>query len=164
MDAYHFHNPEKMFAERAELIEIIEAARFMTLAMCHQGEPYITTMNYGFDPDRNCFFFHCAGEGRKLEYLRASPVVWGQIIEDRGYVPGKCDHAYRSVHFSGRVTFLETSAEKDVALELMIRQLEPDPEPVVQRLMARRTRIAQTTVGRIDVLQMTGKRNALEML
>jgi len=164
MDAYHFHHPEKMIDDRAELLEIIGEASFMTLAMIGRGEPYLSTMNYGFDPSRDCFFFHCAGDGKKLECLRTSPFVWGQVIEDRGYVPGKCDHAYRSVHFSGRVTFLETGPDKDAALELMIRQLEPDPEPVVQRLMARHARIAQMTVGRIDVLQMTGKRNALELL
>ena len=49
------------------------------------------------------------------------------------------------------------------ALTLMIRQMEPDPGPLEQRLLAR-ARLAKTTVGRVRVLEMTGKRNALELL
>ena len=89
--------------------------------------------------------------------------MWGQVIEDRGYVTGKCDHAYRSVHFAGRVTFLEDEDEKRAALTLMIRQMEPDPEPVIQRLLGH-GRLTKMIVGRVDVLEMTGKRNALELL
>ena len=107
MTDYHFHHPEKMFTDRAELLEIIAGQRLMTLAMAEDGQPYLITVNYGFDAEANCFYFHCAPEGKKLDYLRANPNVWGQVIENRGYVTGKCDHAYRSVHFAGQVDFLE---------------------------------------------------------
>ena len=58
MTDYHFHHPEKMFTDQAELLEIIMGQRLMTLAMIKEGEPYLITMNYGFDPDRECFYFH----------------------------------------------------------------------------------------------------------
>jgi hypothetical protein len=45
----------------------------------------------------------------------------------------------------------------------MIRQLEPDPEPVIGRLI-KRARLAKTSVGRVQVLHMTGKRHGLELL
>lgn len=163
MTDYHFHHPEKMFTDPAELSEIIAGQRLMTLALVNDGEPYLVTLNYGFDPERRCFYFHGAGEGKKLAYMTAHPRVWGQVIEDRGYITGKCDHAYRSVHFSGEVSLLEDEDEKREALALMIRQLEPDPEPLLQRLLAR-ARLTKTTVGRVQVLAMTGKRNALELL
>ena len=38
--------------------------------------------------------------------LRANPSVWGQVIEDRGYLPGQCSHAYRSVMFEARAEFV----------------------------------------------------------
>ena len=115
MTDYHFHHPEKMFTDRAELFEIIAGQRLMTLAMAKDGQPYLITVNYGFDAEANCFYFHCAPEGKKLDYLRANPNVWGQVIENRGYVTGKCDHAYRSVHFAGQVDFLEDEEEKRAA-------------------------------------------------
>ena len=134
MTDYHFHHPEKMFTDRAELLEIIAGQRLMTLAMANDGQPYLITVNYGFDAEQDCFYFHCAPEGKKLDYLRANPNVWGQVVENRGYVTGKCDHAYRSVHFAGQVDFLEDDEEKRSALTLMIRQMEPDPGPLEQRL------------------------------
>lgn len=163
MTDYHFHHPEKMFTDRSELTEIILGQRLMTLALMKDGEPYLVTLNYGFDPQRLCFYFHGAEEGKKLAFMRANPRVWGQVIEDRGYVTGRCDHAYRSVHFSGEVTFLEGEDEKREALALMIRQLEPDPEPLLQRLLVR-ARLTKTIVGRVQVLEMTGKRNALALV
>ncbi len=163
MTTYHFHHPEKMFTDRAELLEIIAGQRLMTLAMVADGRPYLVTMNYGFDAERDCFYFHGANAGKKIATLTANPDVWGQVIEDRGYVTGKCDHAYRSVHFAGRVTFLEDEAEKRAALTLMIRQMEPDPEPLIRRLLGH-GRPTKTIVGRVQVIEMTGKRNAPELL
>ena len=84
MSTYHFHHPEKMFADRAELLDLIAGQHFMTLAMAAEGQPYLITVNYGFDPERNCFYFHCAPEGKKIAYLRANPNVWGQVIEPIG--------------------------------------------------------------------------------
>jgi nitroimidazol reductase NimA-like FMN-containing flavoprotein (pyridoxamine 5'-phosphate oxidase superfamily) len=160
MNRYHFHHPEKMFTDRAELLDVIAGQRLMTLAMAAEGRPYLVTVNYGFDPVHDCFYFHCAPEGKKIAYLRANPSVWGQVIEDHGYLIGKCDHVYRSVHFEGRVAFLEEEKKRD-ALILMIRQLEPEPEPVIERLITQ-ARLAKTAVGRLLVLEMTGKRHRLE--
>jgi nitroimidazol reductase NimA-like FMN-containing flavoprotein (pyridoxamine 5'-phosphate oxidase superfamily) len=67
------------------------------------------------------------------------------------------------VHFAGRVSLLEDEEEKRQALTLMIRQMEPDPEPLIQRLLVR-GRLTKTIVGRVQVSEMTGKRNALELL
>jgi nitroimidazol reductase NimA-like FMN-containing flavoprotein (pyridoxamine 5'-phosphate oxidase superfamily) len=159
MNRYHFHHPEKMFVDRAALLEVLAGQRIMTLAMAKDGQPYLVTVDYAFDPARDCFYFHCATEGKKLDYLAATPEVWGQVIEDRGYLPGKCDHAYRSVHFAGRVTFLETIEEKREAMTLMITQLEPDPEPLIQRLTTH-ARLAKTTVARVQVTEMTGKHHS----
>ena len=77
-------------------------------------------------------------------------------FEDLGYLDGECDHAFRSVMFGGRVTFLEGEAEKREALGVMIRQLEPDPEPVMARTLTP-NRLASVTVGRVDLEVITGK-------
>ena len=52
MTDYHFHHPEKMFTDRAELLEIIAGQRLMTLAMAKDGQPYLITVNYGFDAEQ----------------------------------------------------------------------------------------------------------------
>ena len=164
MQPYHLRRAEKAITDNEDLLAIIAGQKYMTLAMCKENEPYLVTLNYGYDATANCFYFHCAGEGKKLDYLAANGAVWGQIIEDRGYLVGKCDHAFRTVHFRGTVSFLddhEDYAEKHHALTLMIDHLEPDPEPMKQRLITEKG-VTRVTVGKVTVDFMSGKRNGLK--
>ncbi len=159
MTPYHLRRQEHAITERSTLLEIIAGQKYLTLALCRDDVPYLVTINYGFDPDADCFYMHCAGAGKKLDYWRANPRVWGQVLEDRGYAAGACDHAYRSVQFRGRVAFVEQVEEKQRALSLMIEQLEPDPATVAAHLL-KPARIAGVTVVRIDVEAFSGKYNA----
>ncbi len=158
MTPYHLRHPEQEIADRATLLEILAGQRTMALAMCHDGEPYLVTVNYAFDPTHDCFYFHAAPEGKKIDYLKANPLVWGQVVEDRGYLDGRCDHAYRSVHFRGRAEFLEDAEEKRQALALLIEQQESDPAAARERFL-RAARIVQTAVIRVRVEAMWGKKN-----
>lgn len=154
--AYHLRRTERAITDPAELLEIIQGQKHMTLALCRDNEPYLATVNYGYDAEEGCFYFHCAAEGRKVDYLRANPTVWGQVLEDRGYLPGQCDYAYRTVQFRGHAEFVEDLDEKRRALALMIDQLEPDPEPVKARLLVE-GRVRKVGIVRVRVLEMTGK-------
>ena len=159
MAEYHLRRSEKAITDHQELAEIIKGQKYMTLALCHENEPYLVAMNYGFDEAESCLYFHCANEGKKVDILHQNPLVWGQIMEDCGYLPGKCDHAYQSVEFKGTVTFLISRETKRHALELMIDQLEPDPETVKQRFQ-KVDAFDNTTVGKIHIETMSGKRNS----
>jgi nitroimidazol reductase NimA-like FMN-containing flavoprotein (pyridoxamine 5'-phosphate oxidase superfamily) len=158
MDEFHFRRPEKMMADEAEMLAVIDAQMVMTLALCHENQPYLATVDYAYDADRRCFYFHSADHGKKIDYLAANPSVWGQVLDDRGPIPGRCDHAYRSVQFAGTATIVSAVDEKRHALGLMIDRYEPDPAPVRARLLVP-NRINTVTVGRIDVTAMTGKAN-----
>ena len=158
MKRYHMRRQEKKIKSRRELLAVIRRQNYLTLAMSRGREPYLVSLNYGYDPRRNCFYFHCARVGKKVEYLAANPIVWGQIIEDRGYKAGQCDHYYRTVQFRGRVSFLKTHAAKVRALRLMIRHLEPRPKPHL-KVLGQPKPIANTRIGRIDCGVMSGKRS-----
>lgn len=134
-DTYHLRRSDKILKGDDALFEILSRQKVMTLALCRGEEPYLVTLNYGFDFQSRAFFFHCAPAGKKIDFLKANPVVWGQVVEDLGYMDGECDHAYRSVQFRGRAHFLQDYQEKRHALALMIDQLEPDPEPVKARTL-----------------------------
>lgn len=134
-DTYHMRRSDKVLEGDEVLFGILTRQKVMTLALCKGGEPYLVTVNYGFDAHSHCFYFHCAPTGKKVDFLRANPAVWGQVVEDLGYMDGQCDHAYRSVQFRGRAHFIEDVAEKKRALEIMIDQLEPDPGPVKVRTL-----------------------------
>jgi nitroimidazol reductase NimA-like FMN-containing flavoprotein (pyridoxamine 5'-phosphate oxidase superfamily) len=122
-----------------------------------ENQPYLVSLNHGYDEKRNCIYFHCASEGKKLVYLKANSTVWGQAVLDYGYVEGECDHHYASVHFSGKAKLLENLEEKRSAVECMIKQLDKNPEPLIAKLSSERLRKA--AIGRIDIEYMSGKKS-----
>jgi len=158
MKDYHPRRPEKMIPEKAEILEVIQGQKYMTLAMCKDDDPYLATVNYVYDVAQNCFFFHCSPVGKKMDYLKANPKVWGVVVEDRGYLDGECNHAYRSVQFAGRAEILADSEAKRQGLTRLIDALEENPEPVRQRLLGKND-LSGVGVVKIHVLEMTGKMN-----
>jgi uncharacterized protein len=150
---------EKEIPEPQELERVLRSAKCVTVAMVDGDRPYVVTLSHGYDAERNCIAFHCAPKGRKIDALRGDPEVYGQALLDLGYVQGSCDHFFETVQFEGRVSFVADPAEKRHALEVMIRQLEDDPEPVVAAQTGERS-VAKVTIGRIAVQSLSGKRSA----
>ena len=153
---YHMRRADKEFTEQEKLRGVLKETCYMTLAMARDGEPYLVSLSHGYDEERKCLYFHCTEEGKKLDYMRANPVVWGQVIVDHGYVEKECTHDYVTVMFSGRVSFIEDPEEKRRALRTMLWQLEPDAEARERRMNT--DGLATTVFGRIDVEHMTGKK------
>ncbi len=155
---YHPTRVEKNMPSREEQLAVIREQAFLTIALCAGNEPYLVTLNYAFDEGDMCFYVHAASKGRKLDILRENPRVWGQVIEDRGYIIGECSHAYRAVMFEGVVEWVEETQAKQAALGLMIEKYEADPEPTKERLLGAKG-LTGTTVLRIKVVGMSGKRS-----
>jgi len=158
MTSYHLRRQEKAITATEEMLEIIAGQRYLTFALCKDNEPYLATVNYAFAPEENCFYFHAAPEGKKMDYLKANPLVWGQVLEDLGYLEGRCDHAFRTVQFRGRAELLEDREEKRRGLNLLVEQQESDPEPVKKRLI-QEARLDKTAIVRIRVEAMWGKKS-----
>lgn len=155
-ERYHLRRIERDMPDRADQLAVLRSQKYLSLAMARENRPYLVSLNYAFSEEENCFYVHSAPEGRKLDYLRANPLVWGQVIEDRGYLPGQCSHAYRSVMFEARAEFLENPEEKRRALSRMIDHADADPEPLKQRLLAT-AGLEQVVVLRLAVDWMSGK-------
>jgi nitroimidazol reductase NimA-like FMN-containing flavoprotein (pyridoxamine 5'-phosphate oxidase superfamily) len=156
MERYHLRRKDKEIKNAAELDRILASTRLISLAMCLGSEPYLVVLNHGYDAVRRRIYFHSATEGKKNDFMRANPRVWGIAFEDLGYQAGQCEHPYRSVMFGGRVRFLESYEEKKLAMEVMIRQQEPDPESMFPgRLTVEK--INDVAIGAIDIEEMCGK-------
>ena len=156
MEPYHLRRHDKAIESAEDCAGILASVRTISLAMCADNEPYLITLNHGWDSDQRCLYFHSAPTGKKIDILRENSRVWGMAVEDLGYLDGKCDHAYRSVMFGGSVNFIDDDADKRHALEIMIRQHESDPEAVIAEQLTE-ARVAGTTIGRIDIDKMSGK-------
>ena len=153
---YHLRRIERDMPDREDQLAVLRSQKYLSLAMAVDSQPYLVSLNYAYDEEENCFYAHCAPEGRKLDILKVNPQVWGQVIEDLGYLPGQCAHAYRSVMFQAEAQFVEPLEEKRKGLSLMIDHAEPDPEPLKQKLVAT-SDLEHVVVIRLAVEWMSGK-------
>ncbi len=152
----HVRRKDREICDSDELKKVLKSAKYVTVALCMDNEPYLVSLSHGYDGAQNCLYFHCAPEGKKLVYLEANNKVWGQAVLDYG-VTDECDYAYTSVHFSGKITLIEDLNEKRRAIEVMIRQLSTNPEAKIAKLNMEK--LAKTVIGRIDISYMTGKKH-----
>lgn len=157
MKPYHMKRDERAIKEKSVIETIISSGKYMSIALIYRSSPYIVTMNYGYDCEREVFYFHCAREGLKVEAIKENPSACGTIIEDSGYRDGECDHAFRSLVLWGKIEFVETAEEKRQALKVMIDHLEETPEPVKARFVSEDKRYKSLTILRFTVEHITGK-------
>lgn len=156
--SYHLRLMENAMPGWADQLAVIRGQQFVTLAMCKDNQPYMVALNYVFIEEEKSFYVHCAAAGRKIDYLTANPRVWGMIVENNGYIAGKCSHAYRTVMFSGVIEKVTAPADKAAALAKLIECYEPDPEPCKARLL-KTGAIERTNVLRIRVEEFSGKQS-----
>jgi uncharacterized protein len=154
--SFHVRRREREITDPAEMRQVLKATKYITIALCRDNEPYLVALSHGYDQERNCIYFHCAPEGKKLVYAQANPNVWGQAILDFG-VTDECDYAYTCVHFSGKLVQLTDAEEKWHALETLVRQTSNKPEEKLAKVKPEK--LAKTTICRIDITYMSGKKH-----
>jgi nitroimidazol reductase NimA-like FMN-containing flavoprotein (pyridoxamine 5'-phosphate oxidase superfamily) len=158
MPGYHMRRKEKEINDPEELRRILLSQRTATFAMCRDGEPYLVTLNYAYVPDGRSIYFHCASAGKKLDFIRANPRIWGQVLEDGGYIPEQCDHRFRSVHFWGAAEIIDGAEEKKAALSHLIERHEQEHQKQKEKLLGD-AKLDDVSVIRVWLEGMSGKSN-----
>jgi nitroimidazol reductase NimA-like FMN-containing flavoprotein (pyridoxamine 5'-phosphate oxidase superfamily) len=156
---YHLKRKEQKIANVDALKRVLGSTQYVTIALCKNDEPYLVTLSHGYDPERNCIYFHCAPEGKKLDYIRANNKVYGQAMIDEGFVEGECKQSYTSVQFSGKVIFPQSVDEKLEALTCMIEQLNKNLDKMLTQInkLNAETDLKNLIIGRIDIQYLSGK-------
>ena len=157
MKRYHLHRTEKAMNDQEEVEKILISARIMTVACCLENEPYLFTVDFAWDSQARELWFHCATEGRKMNILQGNPRVCITVVEDRGYLDGECDHAYRSLILEGKAQVATDLSEKRHALELLARKHERQPEAVLARLAGKDEEVQKVAIVRVSVDSISGK-------
>jgi hypothetical protein len=155
--SFHVRRKDREITDPDEMRQILKTTQYVTVALCMDNEPYLVSLSHGYDEEKNCLYFHCAPEGKKLVYLKANNRVWGQALLDFG-VTDECDYVYSSMHFCGKITLINDLSEKQHAIEVLVRQLSLDPEKKLANIKPEK--LAKTTIGRIDIESMTGKKGS----
>lgn len=70
--------------------------------------------------------FHCAREGRKIDYLTLRPQAAFVVVEDAAMLPDKFSTAYASAMVSGRVAIVDDPEAKRELLKFFVQKLAPD--------------------------------------
>ena len=155
---YHMLRNDKEITDEEALKKILKTAQYVTLAMVKDNEPYLVSLSHSYDEERHCIYIHSATKGKKLDFMRANPVVWGQALLDHGYVETECTHNYASVMFSGKVSFIEDKEERWEAMSLMTRKLDPNAEDMI--VDRKPESLDRAVIGKIKIDYWSGKKSA----
>ena len=118
---------EREITDPDRILDILNRAKVVHIAMVDNGEPYMVPMNYGFtmEEDKLTLYLHGSKKGRKLDVLRANPKVFFSMECDVQPFPGDiaCRYgtSYSCVMGGGTAHILEEPAEKQAALSQFMK-------------------------------------------
>lgn len=113
---------EKQIKDRTELEDILKRALVCRLAMSVDDQPYVVPICFGYRD--GCLFFHCAGEGMKLDMIRKNNRVCFECDVDNALLPSEnaceCGMMGASIVGFGRAFLLDDPESKTKALDLIM--------------------------------------------
>ena len=147
-------NKKKLVVDRTWMDEVLREGQMLCLALASpDGDPYALPMNYGYE--EGVIYIHGAIAGMKKDMIAANPkasfnVTLGvEIIRDP--VPSNFSCKFKSVTGFGEIKEITGLAEKNRALEILMRQYD-GPHKDLDEAGAKAVWVAKLVIG-----EMTGK-------
>jgi len=116
------------------------------------GYPYTVPVNYVYHDQG--IFFHCAGEGHKLENMHQNPRVSFCVVTDTEVLPEKFSTKYKSVVAFGSAREITGDLKEEVLFQLIHKYAHDFLEKGKKYIENAKE---ETTVIKIDIHHMTGK-------
>jgi nitroimidazol reductase NimA-like FMN-containing flavoprotein (pyridoxamine 5'-phosphate oxidase superfamily) len=158
MQKYHLLNkPDREITNESGIKEILRNGKYVTIAMCHDNEPYIVSLSYGYDSVNNRLYFHCSQKGLKLDFINRNPKVCATIIQDEGYLINECGHKYKTVVFWGTLRVVTELDEKKHGMQILLNHLENNPDVIKEKLLKSDEYYSKMEVLELDIIQIHGK-------
>ncbi len=144
---------EKQIIKTADIEQILKQAQVCRLGFVDNNVPYIVPMNYGYQDQ--ALYFHSAPAGRKIDLIRANPLVCFEVDElvKMNKAARACDWgvSFKSVIGTGTARILETPAEKKAGLDIIMAQYSDRSFTYPDEMLEK------TAVINVIVQEMTGK-------
>jgi nitroimidazol reductase NimA-like FMN-containing flavoprotein (pyridoxamine 5'-phosphate oxidase superfamily) len=160
---FHLRRVDREIEDTKALKQILHYSKHFILSLADGGEPYAVPLGYVYDEKENAAYFHCAKDGKKIEFIKRNPRAWGLVVVDKGIIEGACVNMYASAMFSGRVEFVENTSEKIKIMNLFAERLSSDVEGIksrVQKLFGGDgSALGNVIFGKIKLEELTGKRS-----
>jgi len=146
---------ENFVESREEMEAILRQTSFGFLGMAMGEEPYVVPLNYAYTGGK--ILFHCALEGKKLDYLASNPLVCFTVARQVGTVQrhnegDPCHMDSESVVCYGTARVIDDLQERMVAANAFNCYFRPDAIGLSAE------RVAGCAVVEIAVAEMTGRR------
>ena len=140
---------------REEMEKILSEETIGFLGLSLDGVPYVVPLNHGYAEGK--ILFHCAMEGKKLDYLKANPrvcfTVGRQLGTVRRHAEGDPCHVDNdSVICYGTARIVEDPVERQRVLTTFNRSFVPDAEEIPLKSAMKACAVE------ITVAEMTGRR------
>lgn len=140
---------------RVEMEEILNEENVGFLGLSMKDEPYVIPVNYVYDQQR--IIFHCALEGKKLDFIQGNPRVCFTVGRQCGKIVrhpqgATCHVENDSVVCYGRARIVEPIDERLELLNIFNHRLQPDAPDIPAQDGAKCYAVV------IKVQQMTGRR------
>lgn len=151
----------KQALSREECGEILRRGTSGVLATAGDGGyPYAVPLSYVYDGEK--IYFHCAGEGHKLDALGREPRASFCVIDQDRVMPERYTTAYRSVIAFGQIRTLTQDGEKRRAIEVLAMKYAPS-DPADRRLAEIRGAWDRLTMLEMTIDHLSGK-EAIELV
>lgn len=141
--------------DAAWALQVFDKAPYVTVSMTRpDGTPYglpLSLVRCGTDR----FYFHCAGEGEKLDFLKVNPIVSLSAVSKCTPKFEEEKHNFTEYFHSavavGRAEIVEDDSEKILALRLLCERFLPNYMAHFDEAIARS--LTRTTVVRITLTE-----------
>lgn len=158
MTQYHVSRTDRAITDLKGMLDIIKNGKYIVIALARDNEPYVVTMNYGYDESAHTLYFHCSPKGQKIEFIEANPDVCGTVIVDKGYVMNECAHEYESIVIRGTMSVVGDLQQKKYAMSVLLNHLEENPEIVRENSLKDENKYASVAILKLSIKEITGKK------
>lgn len=146
---------DREITDRKIIDSILNEAEVCRVAMCKDNIPYVVPVNFGYDG--HSIYFHCATEGKKLEYIKANSTVCFEAETKTELVKGSdacsCTMKYMSVIGMGKARVIEDPSEKVRVLDIIMSKYATGC-----KFEYREGALGRLVVVEIEITEISGKK------
>jgi len=139
--------------DQTKIVSIIAKAKVCRLGLVDGNQPYVVPLSFGYH--EMALYFHTGKTGRKMEILKENNRVCFEMEADLEIIPAenpcKWNMHYKSVMGYGRAVLLLDPAEKQKALDVIVKHYGGTPMEYDEK------RVNGLAVIKLEIDAMTGK-------
>jgi hypothetical protein len=161
----HVRRQDRAVEDEAWIEAFLQRAPVGILATASDGQPFINSNLFVYDPAAHAIYLHTARTGRTLANIEANASVCFHVFEMGRLLPAdtalEFSVEYGGVTVFGRAQVIGDPDEARRGLQLLLDKYFPHLHPGEDYRPITGEELARTAAYRIDIEQWSGKRKAV---